>query len=94
MGTTSEFYLKREIAMLKLLLSEGFFWINVWSQDCDGINSERSRKFTSIGEFDEWEESFVDNCEGSQGFEIVEKDSDGSYDLLEDYTSSGGWGIN
>ena len=65
--------------------TNGIVYINTWSQDCDGVEAIGHRIFTSIEEFNAWEEGQIEWAEGPFGWEITNKDN-----LNESY-SYGGW---
>lgn len=76
----------QEIKMLRDLINNGVFYINVYSTDCDGVYSERSLEFKSEADFLVWETNFWEWCEGTQGFTIVDKEN-----RCEGQTDYTGW---
>ena len=70
----------------KAILQDGVAYINVWSQDCDGVNGQYHRSFKSVDEFLIWEVDFCDGAEGRQGYQLTTKDN------LDERVTWGGWG--
>jgi hypothetical protein len=68
------------------LLRDGVAYINVWSQDCDGVNGQHHNSFKSVEEFLIWEGDFWEWAEGRQGYELTTKDN------LDESMTWGGWG--
>jgi hypothetical protein len=68
------------------LLRDGAVYINVWSQDCDGVQSQYHREFKSVEEFIKWEVDFYEWAEGRQGYSFTDKDN------LDEAVTWGGWG--
>jgi hypothetical protein len=65
---------------------EGIAYINVYSQDCDGVQSQYHKSFTNVEDFYKWEENFYEWAEGSQGYSLTDKDN------LDEPATWGGWG--
>ena len=82
--------LQKENAILKRLLKDGFFWMNYSSRDCDGCSSYSAKKYTSLEEFYEYEQSCAESADGPFSFDLAHEREDGSYDLNEDW-SGGSW---
>ena len=68
------------------LKNDGIAYINVWSTDCDGCNSQNHRSFTTVEQFQEWYDEFYEWQEGPQGFNVTDKDN------LDQEMSGGSWG--
>jgi hypothetical protein len=68
------------------ILRDGVAFINVWSQDCDGVQGQYHKEFDNVEQFLEWEESFWEWAEGSQGFSLTDKNN------LDEHKTWGGWG--
>ena len=83
-------FIERENRILKILLRDGFFWMNYESRDCDGCYSYSANKYTSLEEFYEAEQSCIDGADGPFSFDLAPEREDGSYDLNEDWRG-GSW---
>jgi len=68
------------------LKNDGIAYINVWSTDCDGCDSQGHASFTSVEQFQDWYDSFYEWQEGRQGFDVTDKDN------LHQEMSGGSWG--
>ena len=68
------------------ILRDGVAFINVWSQDCDGVQAQSHTSFKSVEEFLKWEEDFYEWAEGSQGYSLTDKNN------LDEAVTWGGWG--
>ncbi len=86
----STYYIKRENEILKSLLKNGFFWMNFSSTDCDGCCSYSSKKYTSLQEFYDAEESCAEWADGPFSFDLALEREDGTYELNEDWCG-GSW---
>ncbi len=64
---------------------DGIVFINVWTQDCDGVQSQYHKEFTNVDDFYKWEEDFYEWAEGSQGYCLTNKDN------LYEQVTWGGW---
>jgi hypothetical protein len=83
-------HLKEENEMLKRLLKDGVFWMNYSSTDCDGCSSYSAKKYTSLQEFYDAEESCAEWADGSFSFDLAPERADGTYQLNEAW-SGGSW---
>ena len=63
--------LNRENQILKRLLKDGFFWMNYSSRDCDGCSSYSAKKYTSLQEFYDAEESCAEWADGPFSFDLA-----------------------
>lgn len=70
----------------EVLLRDGVIYINVWSQDCDGVNAQYHKSFKTLEEFLTWEEAFYEWAEGRQGYNLTDKNN------LDESVTWGGWG--
>jgi len=75
----------RNLEIQQEIEKNGVAYINVYSQDCDGVESQYHREFTSIEDFYKWEENFCEWAEGRQGYNLTDKDN------LDEQISWGGW---
>jgi hypothetical protein len=82
--------LKRENDILKLLLLDGFFWVNYYSQDCDGCVTTRAIKYKDLQTFYDEELTASMDAEGPMHFTLAPRYPDGTYDLSENY-NGGQW---
>lgn len=69
-----------------VLLRDGVIYINVWSQDCDGVCAQYHTSFKTLEEFLKWEVDFYEWAEGRQGYSLTDKDN------LDEEITWGGWG--
>ena len=82
--------LKRENEILKRLIKDGFFWMNYSSRDCDGCCSYSAKKYTSLQEFYDAEESCAEWADGPFSFDLAAEREDDTYELNESW-SGGSW---
>jgi hypothetical protein len=83
-------FLQRENEILKRLVKDGFFWMNYSSRDCDGCSSYSAKKYTSLQEFYDAEESCAEWADGPFSFDLAPEREDGTYELNETW-SGGSW---
>lgn len=86
----NEYHIRRENAILKCLLKNGFFWMNYSSRDCDGCYEERAIKFTNLEEFYKKEEDDAEWADGPFSYSVAIQYPDGSFDLVDDHIG-GSW---
>jgi len=77
---------RQQDSIEEALKNDGIAYINVWSTDCDGCSSIGHRSFTSVEQFQEWYDGFYEWQEGSQGFDVTDKNN------LYEEESGGSWG--
>lgn len=84
---------REAVKLYKSLLNEGTIYVNTSSQDCDGVTSKYSHKFTDIDEYfmakKHWGEQ---DFEGSASWNVVSVRQALTED--EEGTFGQGWGIN
>ena len=68
-------YRVMESQIQKAILKDGIAYINVWATDCDGCSTEYSQTFTNMKDYQEWDERFWDSAEGSQGYDVTDKEN-------------------
>lgn len=84
--------IEEELKLYKALHLEGKIYVKTYSQDCDGVEAYYNYEFTSVDEYTEAYESFIDSLEGRSSWEIVSKE-----ELLSDDECGvfgQGWDIN
>ena len=68
-------YRVMESQIQEAILKDGIAYINVWATDCDRCSTEYSQTFTNMKDYQEWDERFWDSAEGSQGYDVTDKDN-------------------
>jgi hypothetical protein len=86
----SEFFLKRENEIVERLKTDGYFWVNYTSTDCDGCYAQQSIKMTSLEELYAAEEDAAEWADGPFSYSLAEKDETGAWELLENFRG-GSW---
>ena len=75
----------RNLEIEQEIENNGIAYINVYSQDCDGVESQYHKEFTNSDDFYKWEENFYEWAEGNQSYYLTTKEN-----LYQDVTW-GGW---
>ena len=68
---STRFFMERENRILKILLRDGFFWMDYESRDCDGLYSYKKIKFTSLEEFYDEEDRESEWADGPFSFDLA-----------------------
>ena len=74
------------------LKRDGVIYVNVYGQDCDGVERFSVFMAKTMEEYNEGEESFADSVEGPASWSIVSKKD--TYQDDECGTFGHGWDIN
>jgi len=74
------------------LKRDGVIYVNVYGQDCDGVESFSVFVAKTMEEYNEAEESFADSIEGRASWNVVAKED--TYQDEECGTFGHGWDIN
>ena len=85
--------LKQKVRLLRSLVDFGEIYVKTSSRDCDGVSAYSNYIFTSINEYDETYDSWVDSLEGPSNWSVVSTKED-LWDEEECGTFGQGWGIN
>ena len=81
-----------DIELKAILQRDGVIYVNIYSQDCDGVERYDSFGVKTMEEYNETYESFIDGIEGRSSWDVVSLE-----DTLRDDecgTFGHGWDIN
>jgi len=81
-----------EAELKKILRRDGIIYVNIYSQDCDGVEAYGTCELKSLEEYYDTFESFCESIEGAHSWDIVSKED--TYTSEECGSFGHGWDIN